>query len=106
MVNTRPHVCITRERRVGGYYDPSTDQFLSVDPEVASTGQPYAFTRDDPLNQTDPLGLSGSAGIAAEVQYDKETAEFAACCARTLIKLREVHSATHPAENPIQANGT
>jgi RHS repeat-associated protein len=38
------------------YYDPSTDQFLSVDPDVAETGQPYAFTGDDPLNETDPLG--------------------------------------------------
>ena len=40
------------------YYDPDTDQFLSVDPLVAETGQPYAFTRDDPLNLTDPLGLA------------------------------------------------
>jgi hypothetical protein len=39
------------------YYDPTTDQFLSVDPLVAETGQPYAFTGDDPLNATDPLGL-------------------------------------------------
>ncbi len=42
---------------VGRYYDPSTDQFLSVDPDVMETGQPYAFTGDDPLNATDPLGL-------------------------------------------------
>jgi RHS repeat-associated protein len=39
------------------YYDPATDQFLSVDPLVSQTGQPYAFTGDDPLNATDPLGL-------------------------------------------------
>jgi hypothetical protein len=39
------------------YYDPATDQFLSVDPLVAETGQPYAFTGDDPVNETDPLGL-------------------------------------------------
>jgi len=26
---------------------------------VAETGQPYAFTGDDPLNATDPLGLKG-----------------------------------------------
>ncbi len=38
------------------YYDPSTDQFMSVDPDVMETGQPYAFTGDDPLNATDPLG--------------------------------------------------
>ena len=35
---------------LGRYYDPSTDQFLSVDPDVADTGQAYAFTGDDPLN--------------------------------------------------------
>ena len=36
------------------YYDPSTEQFLSIDPLVAETGQPYAFASDDPLNATDP----------------------------------------------------
>jgi hypothetical protein len=57
-----------RERRVGRYYDPSTDQFISVDPDVAETGQPYAFTGDDPLNGTDPLGLyvSGGGGTSDE----------------------------------------
>ena len=47
---------------VDRYYDPSTDQFLSVDPLVAETGQPYAFTGDDPLNATDPLGLYNCSG--------------------------------------------
>ena len=42
---------------VNRYYDPSTDQFLSVDPLVDETGQPYVFTNDDPLNATDALGL-------------------------------------------------
>jgi RHS repeat-associated protein len=43
---------------VDRYYDPSTDQFLSVDPDLAETGQPYAFTGDDPINNTDPDGMS------------------------------------------------
>ncbi len=43
---------------INRYYDPSTDQFLSIDPDVMETGQPYVFTGDDPLNSTDPLGLS------------------------------------------------
>jgi hypothetical protein len=30
---------------------------LSVDPDVMETGEPYAFTDNDPLNMTDPLGL-------------------------------------------------
>jgi hypothetical protein len=34
-----------------------TDQFLSVDSDVQMTDQSYAFTNDDPLNGTDPLGL-------------------------------------------------
>jgi uncharacterized protein RhaS with RHS repeats len=43
---------------VNRYYDPATAQFLSVDPDVATTGEPYAFVGNDPLNATDPLGLS------------------------------------------------
>ncbi len=35
---------------VNRYYDPTTDQFLSIDPAVASTNQPYVFTNDNPLN--------------------------------------------------------
>lgn len=42
---------------INRYYDPTTDQFISVDPDVSTTDQPYAFTGDDPLNSTDPLGL-------------------------------------------------
>jgi RHS repeat-associated protein len=42
---------------INRYYTPTTDQFLSVDPDLSQTGQPYAFTGDDPLNLTDPLGL-------------------------------------------------
>jgi hypothetical protein len=39
------------------YYDPATGQFLSVDPLVDATGQPYAYTGDDPVNCTDKIGL-------------------------------------------------
>jgi hypothetical protein len=45
------------ERTINRYYDPATDQFLSIDPDVATTDQPYVFTNDDPLNAEDPLGL-------------------------------------------------
>jgi hypothetical protein len=47
---------------VGRYYDPSTEQFLSVDPAVAATGTPYAFTGGDPVNGSDPDGLDGHCG--------------------------------------------
>jgi hypothetical protein len=56
---------------VGRYYDPSTDQFLSIDPDVAETGEPYAFTDDDPLNATDPLGLRGWYCIGGTSHYFK-----------------------------------
>lgn len=42
------------------YYDPATGQFLSVDPLVDVTGQPYAYTGGDPVNSSDQAGLSGN----------------------------------------------
>ena len=52
----------TRRARcaVHRYYDPATDQFITVDPALATTGQPYAFAGNNPINATDPLGLQGS----------------------------------------------
>ncbi len=42
---------------VNRYYDPSTGQFLSVDPLVGITDQPYQYAGGDPINGSDPLGL-------------------------------------------------
>lgn len=42
------------------YYDPSTAQFINVDPLVAATQQPYGYANDNPLNEVDPTGLCGS----------------------------------------------
>jgi RHS repeat-associated protein len=39
------------------YYKPPTGQFLTVDPDVATTLSPYGYVADDPLNARDPLGL-------------------------------------------------
>jgi RHS repeat-associated protein/uncharacterized repeat protein (TIGR02059 family) len=39
------------------YYDPTTGQFLSVDPAVDRTEQPYSYGGDDPIDNIDPLGL-------------------------------------------------
>jgi len=52
------------EGSINRYYDPSTDQFLSVDLDVQTTDQSYVFTNDDPLNATDPLGLKGGVADA------------------------------------------
>ena len=46
------------------YYDPCTGQFLTVDPDVATTHSPYAYVLGDPLNSMDPLGLSPSEYFA------------------------------------------
>jgi hypothetical protein len=42
---------------VNRYYDPQTGQFLSVDPLVDETGEPYGYATDDPINKSDPAGL-------------------------------------------------
>lgn len=39
------------------YYDPTTAQFLTIDPKLAATRQPYAYVEDNPLNGIDPTGL-------------------------------------------------
>ncbi len=44
------------------YYDPSTEQFLTVDPLQALTQQPYGYASDSPVNWDDPEGLT-SAGV-------------------------------------------
>jgi RHS repeat-associated protein len=45
------------------YYDPATAQFLSRDPAVATTREPYGYVAGNPLNRTNPTGVcfSGSA---------------------------------------------
>ena len=47
---------------INRYYDPTTDQFLSIDPRVDRSGQPYAFAKDEPLNLTDSLGSYATSG--------------------------------------------
>jgi RHS repeat-associated protein len=42
-------------------YDPATAQFLTIDPLVDSTRQPYAYVTDNPLNNSDPRGLCDQA---------------------------------------------
>jgi RHS repeat-associated protein len=39
------------------YYDPTTAQFLTVDPAVTTTLAPYAYVAGNPVNNKDPTGL-------------------------------------------------
>jgi hypothetical protein len=61
------------------YYDPSTGQFLTVDPLVNETGQSYAYTGDDPVNAVDPLGLSGATFNDQQIQWCNAHTHSASC---------------------------
>ncbi len=40
------------------YYDPTTAQFLTIDPLVSQTNDPYGYAGNNPVNFGDPRGLS------------------------------------------------
>lgn len=42
------------------WYDPQSAQFISRDPMVDQTLQPYAYAADNPTNSSDPTGLCNS----------------------------------------------
>ncbi len=73
------------------WYDPATAQFLTVDPLVAVTGQPYAYVGGDPVNAVDAWGLQGGASIltwAAAISFDEGAA--AVCGAGAWIPIADV----------------
>jgi RHS repeat-associated protein len=47
---------------INRYYDPATGQFLSADPEVRSTNEPYGYAYGDPIIISDLSGLAPTAG--------------------------------------------
>ena len=51
------------------WYDPATAQFISVDPLVNVTHQPYQYVGDNPGSNTDPTGECecSAAGILAQL---------------------------------------
>ena len=54
------------------HYDPSTGVFVSVDPLVTMTGQPYIYGAANPVTFSDPSGLCiepGSFSIAEDGTY-------------------------------------
>ena len=48
------------------YYDPGTRQFLSVDPFLRQTHQPYVYAADNPISRGDPAGLDACAGYTTD----------------------------------------
>jgi RHS repeat-associated protein len=48
---------------INRYYDPTTGQFLSVDPLVSLTQTPYGYAGGDPVNGVDPSGLRWCWGV-------------------------------------------
>jgi hypothetical protein len=68
---------------VGRYYDPTTGQFLSVDPLVDRTGQPYAYVGGNPVNALDPTGLGGILGTGINVPSPGQLLQGAAGAIRS-----------------------
>jgi RHS repeat-associated protein len=65
------------------YYDPYTNQFITVDPQASQTQQPYQYADDDPLNNADPTGLDdaslGEKEAASYAKYCHQHAKSPAC---------------------------
>jgi RHS repeat-associated protein len=55
------------------YYDPQTAQFITVDPLVGTTQEPYGYAGVNPLNVVDPLGLWGIADVGNFLQQHAGT---------------------------------
>ena len=53
------------------YYDPATGQFLSVDPAVTQTGQPYTYAAGNPVSESDPSG-QWAVGLWSGIPFPHE----------------------------------
>ena len=83
---------------VNRYYDPSTGQFVSVDPAVDLTQMSYSYANGNPMNGTDPSGLD-TVGICggAGGQFGLLNGGIGDCLTRTI---------DHNGEDDIGLTGT
>ena len=51
------------------YYNPVTGQFLSVDPALSDTGQPYQYADANPVTGTDPTGEAAKVRKVWDYKY-------------------------------------
>ncbi|GLZ37140.1 RHS repeat-associated core domain-containing protein [Actinokineospora sp. NBRC 105648] len=63
------------------YYEPTTAQFLTVDPLVDRTRAPYSYAGDNPLNHTDPSGMSFWSDLGAGLMVVGAVLAVGACFA-------------------------
>lgn len=57
-------------------YDPATAQFLSVDPMLMETGEPYGYAGDNPVNRADPSGLCAQLPKPGTKRHEFECARL------------------------------
>ena len=80
------HTPLKSEEPDNRYYDLYSGQFLSVDPLVAQTNQPYEYANDDPVNQGDPDGLAPFSSLPGQAvqQVGRAVCAFLLLCSSAL----------------------
>jgi trimeric autotransporter adhesin len=66
---------------INRYYDPQAGQFISLDPAISQTIQPYAYADGNPVSVTDPTGLCGFLSWCAVVAFIAGGVVYGACMA-------------------------
>jgi len=57
---------------INRYYDPAIGQFLSIDPALSQTGQPYAYADGNPVGLTDPAGMAWEEIVPTGQVFDSQ----------------------------------
>ncbi len=70
-------------------YDPTTAQFLSLDPALEATGEAYIYAKDNPENDADPTGECSQTCEKLKEEYEREQKEAQTHIAEANKLLRE-----------------